>query len=68
MHVSDVDVLGRRRFILGLLATASLALVLRALPLCWSPHVATLDGFTHVADAEATMVSGSISPSPTWIG
>lgn len=60
MHVYDADVLGRRRFVLGLLATLSLALALRALPLYWSPHVATLDGFAYVADAEATIAHGSI--------
>jgi hypothetical protein len=60
MHVYDADVLGRRRFVLGLLATLSLALALRALPLYWSPHVATLDGFAYVADAEATIADGSI--------
>jgi len=54
------DVPDRRRFALGLVAVLSLAVATRALPLYWSPHVATLDGFAYVADARATIANGAI--------
>jgi len=46
--------------VLALLAVAWLAVALRALPLFWSPHAATLDGFAYVAAARETIANGSI--------
>lgn len=49
-----------RRRQAGLAALVGVALVLRALPLYWSQHPSTLDGFHYAASAHATVASGTL--------